>query len=701
MTRGRAIAIGVAALLGAAVIVSLWLWTTRRREPRLEAGWTAIATVLAGDGIAGVRDGRAGSARFSDPFGVAMGRDGSIFVSDSHRVRRISANGEVSTVAGTVEGYSDGPAQQARFNTPSAIAVGHDGTIYVADTANNAIRRLAVDGTVSTVAGGRGAGYRDGAGTDALFNGPIGVAVDSGGRVFVADAYNDRVRAIGPDGTVATVAGSGRRGILDGSALDAQFDTPSGVAVDSHGALYVADTGNGVVRIVSPDGVVSTAGPPPPFGLIRPVGIAVDDTGTVFVTDDRGRIVEIRPGVGARTLVGSRPGFATGAGDEARFRNPSGIAIAGPGRLVVADSRNALVRWVAAPGQIEVALPASPRINPRFDAETFALDGLLWPLSPMEGPFEITGTLGEARGGEGSERFHAGLDIHASDGTPVVAVREGLVTSPLSAFDFGTLNESVRIGSIAYVHIRVGRFGRDEPIDDPRFAADYDEQGKLSGIRVKRGARFSAGELIGSANRFNHVHMNVGWPGEEYNPLHFRLVQFQDTTPPSIRRGGIRLFDETGKPITQKQKGRLLLAGRVHIVVDGWDQIDGNERRRRLGLYELGYQVLKRDGTPARGFETPVTTIRFDRLAQDDEAPRIVYWSGSGIPFFVGRSTRFLYSVTNSFEGGTASSRLWDTATLEPGDYTLRVIAADILGNQAAGNRDVPVTVAPPGATGQ
>ncbi|MGB2713848.1 MAG: hypothetical protein WBC51_06690 [Vicinamibacterales bacterium] len=696
--RVRAVAIVLSVLMATVAVFGFWRWTRQRRESRLGPGWTAVATVLAGDGVAGFRDGDASSARFSDPFGIAIGSDGAIYVADagdSNRVRRLGPDGNVSTVAGSIEGYADGPAAQARFNAPSGLALGSDGTIYVADTANNAIRRITRDGMVSTLAGGQGSGYRDGIGTEALFNGPTGLAVDPAGRVIVADAYNDRIRAVAPDGTVATIAGSGQRGILDGQASDARFDTPCGVAVDSRGAVYVADTGNGMVRIVSPEGVVTAVGPPPPYGLVRPIGIAVDEAGSIFVTDDRGRVVEMTPGVGARSLVGSRPGYADGPGELARFRGPSGLAVAARGRLVITDSRNALVRLVTARSQMEQRLPASPRVNPQFDADAFALGGLLWPLSPMEGPYEITGTLGEARGGAGSERFHAGLDIHASEGAPVVAVRDGVITGPLTASDFGTLNESTRIGNVAYVHIRVGRLARDEIIDDPRFVPNHDETGKLAGIRVKRGARFSAGEVIGSVNRFNHVHMNVGWPGEEYNPLRFPLVQFQDSIPPTIRRGGIRLFDEAGNSIAEKHKGRLIINGRVHIVVDAWDQVDGNERRRRLGLYQLGYQVLNRDGSPATGFEVPRSTIRFDRLASDEEAARLVYWSGSGIPFFVGRTTRFLYAVTNTFQGGVASPGVWDTTALEPGDYTLRVIASDIRGNQAAANHDVPVTIVP------
>jgi sugar lactone lactonase YvrE len=696
-TRGRTIAVVllVLALLAGGVLAASF-WMRKSGGSLLQPGWTAFVHVLAGDGVADFRDGQSSEARFSDPFGVAVARDGGIFVADagaSQRIRRIAPDGSVWTIAGGPPGFQDGAAADAQFNGPSGLAIAIDGTIYVADTGNHAIRRISPEGRVSTIAGGRAFGYRDAAGADAQFNGPIGVAIDPAGRVIVADAYNDRIRAITPDGSVVTLAGSGRRGSMDGPAGEAQFDTPCGVAVDRHGTIYVADTGNNLIRTISAEGFVSTVGPPPPYGLVRPIGIAVDESGVVFLSDERGRVVEVTPGVSARTLAGSRPGFVDGAGEEARFRAPSGLAVAGLGRLVVADSRNALVRIVAAAARLPPTLPVSPRINPQFDPEAFALDGLLWPLLPMEGPFEITGTLGEARGGPGGERFHAGLDVHAQEGTTVVAVRDGIVSSPLSASDFGTLNESVRIGDIAYVHIRVGRVARDEPIDDARFVPDYDDTGKLVGVRVKRGARFAAGDIIGSVNRFNHVHMNVGWPGEEYNPLRFPLAQFRDTTRPSIRRGGIRLFDEAGNAIAQKRKGRLVVAGRVHIVVDAWDQVDGNQRRRRLGLYQLGYQVLSGDGSPAPGYDSPLRMIQFDRLVPDDEAARSVYWSGSGIPFFRGGATRFLYTVSNSLEHGRASQSLWDTGALEPGEYTLRVVAADISGNEVT--RDLPVTVVP------
>ena len=419
--------------------------------------------------------------------------------------------------------------------------------------------------------------------------------------------------------------------------------------------------------------------------------------GNIYVTDDRGRIVEIAPdGVSSRTVAGSSPGFKDGAGEDARFRRPVGVAVAGDGRLIVADAGNALVRLVAARDRQELRTPPSPLIAPRFDARTFGLLPLLWPAFPMDGPHEVAGTMGEARGSEGSERFHAGLDVRVELGTPVLSVRDGVVTAPVATGDFGSLNEWLRIGPLAYVHVRAGRTHDGTLVDASRFVPTHDETGKVVRMRVRRGARFQTGETIATANPFNHVHLNIGWPGEEHNPLLFRLPQFEDHLAPSIARGGIRLYDEAGQPIKQRQRGRLLVAGRVHIVVDAWDQADGNRPGRRLGVYGVGYEVLTRDGSAVA--DATARNIQFDQLSLSPDAARLVYAPGSGIPFYGRRVTRFLYIATNTLRDGAAAAGYWDTTQLAPGDYVLRIVATDIRGNTAVANRDLPVTIALPAA---
>jgi sugar lactone lactonase YvrE len=635
----------------------VWFWWPTPAPPELTAGWTATVTVLGGNA-------------FVEPYGVAVSPDGITYVADgagANRIHQLSPTGAVTMLAGGDQGFADGRGTQARFHTPSGLTVDAAGTVYVADTGNNAIRRVTRDGSVSTVA--------------VNLNGPLGITTDGRGRLIASDSYNDRLVMIAGDGAVTPLS------------IAAPLDTPTALALDASGTLYVADTGNDVIRAIAPSGLVSTFDAGAVGGLRRPSGVTVDSSGVLYVTDASSRVIEISPALAghARVVAGFAPGFRNGLGAEAQFREPAGLVALTPGRLIVADSGNGLVRRVTATSLAEAAPPPSPLLSPRFDVEAFTWRPLLWPLDPLHGPFEIAGTLGEARG-EDAGRFHAGIDVRADNGSSVLAVREGVVRTPLATGDFGSLNEWLRIGDLTYVHLRAGRTLHGDLVDRARFVATRDEAGRLVRVRVKRGAHFNTGDVVGSVNAFNHVHLNVGWGGEEYNPLLFRLVQFDDTVPPTIARGGVRLYDANGTQFVKRSGGRLEISGPVQVVVDAWDQADGNRPNRRLGVYALGYQVLHGDGRPVAGYEDAIETIRFDRLA-DPDASRLVYAPGSGIPFYGQRRTRFLYIVTNTFRDGVATEGVWDTSQLAPGDYILRVKVSDIRGNEARQRRDLPVRV--------
>ena len=341
--------------------------------------------------------------------------------------------------------------------------------------------------------------------------------------------------------------------------------------------------------------------------------------------------------------------------------------------------------------------PRSPLApSPGVPYADLAATPLPWPVDPQFEWHEVAGTMGEARGSafDARERFHAGIDIRADYGAPVRAVRSAKVWSPVATLGFDTLNESVAVGPFTYVHLRVGRDTAGRLLDATRFQLTTDETGMPTRVRVRRGTRFALGDAIGTVNRFRHVHLNAGTAGREVNPLTLRLVDFVDTVAPEIARSGVMLLDEAGLPVP-RAAGRYVVSGRVRIVAEAWDRVNGNAARRRLGLHRLGYQVLASDGMPMPGYEAPRVTIEFDRLPQQPGAAALVYAEGSGISVYGGGRTRFRYTVTNEVREGTAAEGFWETSELPPGSYTLRILAADAAGNQAVRGRDVPVMVVP------
>jgi len=315
-------------------------------------------TTLAGDGTLGSVDNATGTlATFGAPRGVAVDGAGNVYVADTsnNRIRKITAAGVVTTLAGSTIGSVDGTGIAARFAAPYGVAVDGAGNVYVADTFNNRIRKITPAGVVTTIAGST-AGSVDGTGTAARFNFPLGVAVDGAGNVYVADAANHRIRKIDPAGVVTTLAGAGS-GSADGTGTSALFNNPSGVAVDGAGNVYVADNLNNRIRKITSTGAVTTlAGST--VGLVDgtgtaarfdgPRGVAVDGAGNVYVADsDNHRIRKITAAGVVTTLAGSTVGFVDGTGTAARFDDPGGLAVDGAGgNVYVADTDNHRIRHI-------------------------------------------------------------------------------------------------------------------------------------------------------------------------------------------------------------------------------------------------------------------------------------------------------------------------------------------------------------------
>jgi sugar lactone lactonase YvrE len=253
-------------------------------------------------------------------------------------------------------GAQDGTGNEARFESPAGVAFDPEGNLYVADAANNTIRRVTRAGVVTTFAGSAGVvGISDGDGADARFNSPSGVAVDSDGNIYVADTSNHTIRKLTPAGTVTTLAGSpGGMGSTDGVGGAARFNNPLGVAVDPAGNVYVADEGNHAVRKITPAGDVSTlvSGG---AGLMGPAGIAVDGATNLYVVETGSHTIrKITPAGGVTILAGSpaNEGSADGSGSDARFRWPWGITCDRAANLYVADYGNATIRRITPDGTV-------------------------------------------------------------------------------------------------------------------------------------------------------------------------------------------------------------------------------------------------------------------------------------------------------------------------------------------------------------
>lgn len=628
--------------------------------------------------------GKAGD--IGEPFGVAA-RGGIVYFSDGQngKIIRITSDGVSSTFA---EG----------LDTPSGIAFGPDGNLIVADAGSHTIKSIDADGKVVVIAGTEDrSGKTDGVALASTFNAPVGVAVHADGRIFVADTYNDRIRVI-ERGEVKTLAG-GETGYADGVGTEARFDTPAGITL-LQDKLIVADTGNRRIRGVEFDGRVVTLtgngtgelrdGLLSNADFVQPTAVTSDVDGGIFVADGNAiRRISLGPIPFVATISNSARGLRDGSASQSRFNRPSGLVIDNNGSLVVADSENRLVRRFVT-SRSENAVTGSEIGELRDKPEVFrGLAPARWPYDPPAAKRDVAGTLGEIRGEmqPGTEQvwFHNGLDIAGALGETARFIRDEKVLRIAAAENFGTLRELIRMPSLGYIHIRLGRSLSGETLGDERFQFTRDRSGKLVGVRVPRGTKFKAGEPIGTLNPMNHVHLIAGRSGSEMNALDaLTLPGISDTRPPVIERVGV--FDKNWREIeTAAGNSRITVTDQIRLVVRAYDQMDGNPERRRLGIYRAGYQLLKADGTAA-GEEK--WNIRFDRLPESD-AVRYVYANGSKSG--ATGETIFGYIVTNFVNGDDYREGFFDTAGLENGNYLIRVMAADYFGNTS--HRDISIEV--------
>lgn len=350
---------------------------------------SGVLAILAGSGVPGLIDGTGIQARFHEPAGLAFdaARE-SLYVADrhNHAIRRIAKDGSVTTVAGTGKrGFVDGSPAVAQFDEPAAVVVAADGTLYVADAKNSTIRRVGSDGLVSTIAGTGRAGFADGAASFARFAEPQGIAIRADGALLVADAGNHRIRIIA-GGIVSTVAGSGVDGASDGAASAATFRHPRGIALDHAGNVYVADTGNGLIRRVGAD-----------FSLVT----------TISGSPDRRNM----------------PVLIDGPASAATFDDPWAIVCAGA--LFVADAKHDAIRVIHPELRLTSVDPAR---GPRAGGNSVRLLGDGFVPGRMSASFGTTSVadLTYVDGGELAAIAPAG-----AGGTVDVSVSNGVATATL------------------------------------------------------------------------------------------------------------------------------------------------------------------------------------------------------------------------------------------------------------------------------
>jgi len=351
---------------------------------------SAVVQTFAGSGRTGdlgggYLDGPALQAQFRRPAALAMDAAGNLYIADekNHRIRAISRDGIVTTVAGSgptgpmMGDYVDGPSTRARFADPIGICVAPDGTVFVADSDNQRIRAISPDGSVSTVAGTGDygkliGGYRDGPSDKAQFNRPYDVELDGDGNLYVAGYFNNVVRCISPSGEVTTVAGNGQPGHADGVGTAAQLAYPNRLARDRHGSLYVTEghsgdlgewvSGNRVRRVTLQGEVTTVAGsgeaghtdgPAMLAEFNTPMGIDVDAEGYIYVSEYLNHCIRIlSPNGEVSTLAGKCgvSGYRDGLAAEALFSYPMDVLVSTTGSLLyVADFGNHRIRTITLP----------------------------------------------------------------------------------------------------------------------------------------------------------------------------------------------------------------------------------------------------------------------------------------------------------------------------------------------------------------
>jgi uncharacterized protein (TIGR03437 family) len=480
--------------------------------------------------------GQATSAQLNTPQAVAADSSGNLYIADTvnNVVRKVTAAGVISTIAGNGtagSGGDGGAATSAQLHSPQGIAVDANGGIYIADTQNARVRKI-TNGTINTVAGSGTAGFGgdSGAATSAQLNIPAGLAVDGAGNLYIADFSNNRVRKVTPGGTITTLAGNGLEGYSGdgGPATGAQLATPVGLATDSSGNVYIADTGNNAVRVVNSSGIVSTVagnglagysgdgGPAVSAMVGNPSGVALDASGNLYISDGSVRVRKVYSSGFINTIAGNGTrGYSGdgGVGPFATMSGPAGIALASNGNLYIADSGNSAVRELLLGGfQIKIAAVANAASN---------LAG------PVAGG-EIAVLYGSGMGPAGLVQYTPGTNGQLPTSLAGTTVYFGNYAAPLlyaSANQISAIVPYEVSGSQAQVFVKYnGDLSATFPVSlataaPALFTADASGKGQAAAINIQNGA---------------YAYNNAAHPLNAGDYVELFLTGTGQTNPPSV-----------------------------------------------------------------------------------------------------------------------------------------------------------------------
>ena len=475
-----------------------------------------------GEAGAGGDGGPAAEAQLTWAGALALDGSGNLYVADGGRIRRIDAEGVITTIAGTGElGFSGdgGPAAEAQLTFPGALALDGSGNLYVADTRNHRIRRIDAEGVITTIAGTGepGFGGDGGPAAEAQLTFPGALALDGSGNLYVADSGNNRIRRIDAEGVITTIAGTGERGFGGdgGPAAEAQLTGAGALALDGSGNLYVADSGNNRIRRIDAEGVITTiagtgergfggdGGPAAEAQLTFPGALALDGSGNLYVAENSlyHRIRRIDAEGVITTIAGSGPAVFNGgySGDggpaaEAQFAFPRGLAVDGSGNLYVADRYNNRIRVIRPPGERNPVTQEFPHFANGdstvsdlvlVNVDTTTVTPVVRFYSSKGNPIsadslvDVTGDL-ELTADE-ALAFTAGIQPLAAR-TISTHGRGGLTSGSVRVVADGYIGGFLRFDSMA---VGVAGVGAAQPVNDALFPARRKEGGINTGAAVR------------------------------------------------------------------------------------------------------------------------------------------------------------------------------------------------------------------------